>query len=98
MRHPVLISMSGNVVMALAFLQSSVGQTYGAMATVGLGYAVIMATSFARAHRNAVHTKGFPDGVRTGVVVVGLWNGAFYLGNFVRPTASGFIIEAIGFK
>ena len=28
----------------------------------------------------------------------GMWSGSFYLGNFLGPTVSGFLVEAYGFR
>ena len=29
---------------------------------------------------------------------LGMWSAAFYLGNFIGPTVSGFLVEILGFE
>ena len=29
---------------------------------------------------------------------IGMWSASFYIGNFIGPTASGFLVDAYGFQ
>jgi MFS family permease len=31
-------------------------------------------------------------------MIAGMWSASFYLGNFLGPTVSGFLVEAYGFR
>ncbi len=54
-------------------------------------------STFSRAHKLAM-ARGFAPDIGTSLLISGLWTASFHLGNFVGPTASGFMVEAWGFR
>ncbi len=119
--------MCGNVIMAVLLLlvgpsplfgdalRNSIGLSYGVAALTGIGFGLVMVSTFVRAYREAM-SQGYADNISTYLTLagkgqikvdsiqvlmrpyLGLWSSSFYLGNFLGPTISGFVVEAIGFS
>ena len=53
--------------------------------------------SFSRAYREAIY-QGFSDGVKTNLILSGVWTSSFHFGNFMGPTISGFVNQRFGFR
>ncbi len=58
---------------------------------------LLQVSTFSRAHKLAM-ARGFAPDIGTSLLISGLWTASFHLGNFVGPTASGFMVEAWGFR
>lgn len=105
--YPTLVSILGNLFMAIAFLfigpvpfiplSPSVSLIEGMMAVVGFGYAMVMVSTFGRAQSAAIR-KGFKDDIDTYLLISGMWSTSFYFGNFLGPTIAGFVVESVGFR
>ncbi|TRY80723.1 hypothetical protein TCAL_12990 [Tigriopus californicus] len=106
-KSPILFSIAGNFSMMIGFLfigpvpflaplSPSVPLILGIMPFFGLGYGFVLVSSFSRAYKESVQ-QGYRNDVNTYLVLTGLWNASFHLGNFVGPTVAGFIVDAIGF-
>jgi len=108
--NPTLISIAGNNLLTVAFLligpvpflshlvKASLYFEYGVVVLFGLGYSLVMVSTFSRAIR-AVAILGFnKDDTSTQMMVTGMWSATFYLGTFVGPTMAGFLVDNHGFR
>lgn len=106
-KSPIVVSILGNVFMAVAFvfvgplpwipIQSSVDLLFGIGAWVGFSYTFCMVSTFSRAHGEAMR-KGYNDDLSTYLILSGLWSTSFYFGNFAGPTVGGFLVEYLDFR
>ncbi len=104
--YQVVISIGGNVFMAVALLLVgpapfiglgvTKGLLYGCAAIIGFGYSQTMVSTFARANSAAMRL-GFAADMKTYLLVAGMWSSTFYFGNFLGSTVSGFLVEEFGF-
>ena len=102
-------------------LSPTTGLIDASVGIAGVGYGLILVSSFGRAHRSEtfhckrnlcrvmslsttmyVHSmamdRGYANSIPTSLVISGMWTASFHFGNFVGPTASGFMVEAWGFR
>jgi len=62
----------------------------------GVGFAAILVSGFALAHREAV-AYGFPDNLNTYALISSLWTSTFALGAFVGPSVAGVLVDHFSF-
>ena len=79
--HAIILSIAGNIVMGIAFvflgpapyltgLEPNVNLIFGMVALIGLGYALIAVSTFARALKESVK-RGYSASIGTFVVISG---------------------------
>lgn len=105
-KYPTVMSILGNVFMAVAFLfygpvpfinvAPSVPIILAMGGLTGIGNGLIMVSTFGRAQSAAIR-KGFNDDIDTYLICSGMWSASFFFGNFLGPTAAGFAVESYGF-
>ena len=98
----------GNVILAMSFIflgplpslkliTPSWQSITIATAFVALGYGAVMVSTFARANGAALR-MGFSQDIETYLLISGMWQTSFYLGNFLGPTIAGVLVDAYGFR
>jgi len=107
LKYPTMVSIVGNTSMAIAFLflgpvpfipvETQLSIIQGMVGLVGFGYALVMVSSFGRA-QSAALSLGYADDLNTYIMISGMWSASFYIGNFIGPTAAGFLVDAYGFE
>ena len=105
--QPVYVSLLGNLANVVAFTfigpipiipwKPDLKRVFGMVGLVGLGYATVMVSSFARAQK-AAQDLGYQDDIRTYLMISGIWSASFYFGSFLGPTVSGILVEQLGFQ
>ena len=75
---PIMVSILGNSLMAIAFfllgpapflpITPNVGLTFAMVSMVGIGYACVMVSTFTRAHRAAMK-KGYSNDIDTSLII-----------------------------
>ncbi|TRY80689.1 hypothetical protein TCAL_09016 [Tigriopus californicus] len=106
-KSPILVSILGNLCMAVAFvfvgplpwipIEPSVNLLFGMGAWIGFSYTFCMVSTFSRAHNEAMK-RGYNDDLPTYLILSGLWSTSFYFGNFAGPTVGGFLVETLDFR
>ena len=81
LKHPVIVSVTGNLLMAVTFLfigpvpflnvQPSVGLIYGMISLAGIAYGVVVVSTFARSQGAAIRL-GYTDDLPTYLLISGL--------------------------
>jgi len=110
MKYPVWLSILGNSLLITSFtflgpapslqnsIRPSLGYMYGIITIFGVGYSLIMITTFTRALR-AMKALGYDtEETTTQMVATGMWNATFALGTFIGPTLGGVLVDYCGFS
>ena len=105
-KNTSFVSLSGNIVLMIAFaflapshfihINPSKCLIQVMIAMAGLGYVLVMVSSFIRA-RNETLKQGYSDSIKTNLMISSVWSSSFYLGNFMGPTIGGFFVDELGF-
>ena len=101
------VSLAGNLFLAAVLtligplpfinLEPSVPLVQGLMCLVGVGFALVMVSTFSRAQTAPIRL-GYQKDLSTYLLMSGLWSGTLYLGGFLGPTIAGLIVDAYGFR
>ena len=101
------VSLAGNLLLAIVLtligplpfihLEPSVSPVQGLMCLVGVGFALVMVSTFSRAQTAPIRL-GFHRDLSTYLLISGLWSGTLYLGGFLGPTVAGLMVDAYGFR
>ena len=78
-------------------LEPSVPLVRGLMCLVGVGFALVMVSTFSRAQTAPIRL-GYQRDLSTYLLMSGLWSGTLYLGGFLGPTVAGVLVDAYGFR
>ena len=106
--HPVTITILGLLILLLSFtligpvpylpIQPHQELTVFSLVLQGAGAGAVVVSSYSSCLLATLTIQGYSPSVSTYSVVSGLWTSAFSLGNFVGPTAAGFIYEQVDIK
>ena len=106
--HPVTITILGLLILLLSFtligpvpylpIQPHQELTVFSLVLQGAGAGAVVVSSYSSCLLATLTMQGYSPSVSTYSVVSGLWTSAFSLGNFVGPTAAGFIYEQVDIK
>ena len=101
------MSLAGNLSLAVVLtligplpfipLEPSVPLVRGLMCLVGVGFALVMVSTFSRAQTAPIRL-GYQRDLSTYLLMSGLWSGTLYLGGFLGPTVAGVLVDAYGFR
>ena len=101
------VSLAGNLSLAVVLtligplpfipLEPSVPLVRGLMCLVGVGFALVMVSTFSRAQTAPIRL-GYQRDLSTYLLMSGLWSGTLYLGGFLGPTVAGVLVDAYGFR
>ena len=101
------VSLAGNLSLAVVLtligplpfipLEPSVPLVRGLMCLVGVGFSLVMVSTFSRAQTAPIRL-GYQRDLSTYLLMSGLWSGTLYLGGFLGPTVAGVLVDAYGFR
>lgn len=101
------VSLAGNLSLAVVLtmigplpfihLEPSVPLIRGLVCLVGVGFALVMVSTFSRAQTAPIRL-GYRKDLSTYLLMSGLWSGTLYLGGFLGPTVAGLMVDAFGFR